>query len=221
MQVAADALRPEFRMLLDLTLALVPLVLAIWLFRPGHYRGLLWWPGVVVFILFLPNAPYVLTDVLHLVEKVRERPPLPIWAVGLLVLPEYGLYFLAGLQSYTISLLLLRSFLRRHGRGHWVRPMEWTLHLLCGYGVYLGRFLRLNSWDVVYRTEAVARDVAVTLEQPHALLVVGVSAAVLGLLYHPVWFVDEAVWDRWHGPRPDPHLRHHHHTRVAELHTPG
>ena len=47
-------------------LAAVPAILAVPLFWGTHRRTPFWWLGVVVFALFLPNAPYVVTDIIHL-----------------------------------------------------------------------------------------------------------------------------------------------------------
>ncbi len=52
-------------------LAVVPLVLALALFRSGCRRSVGWWCGVVAFVAFLPNAPYVLSDVIHFFDDVR------------------------------------------------------------------------------------------------------------------------------------------------------
>ena len=82
------SLNPDFAMDWDFFLACVPLVVAYLLFsRPGK-RGLFWWFGLVLFVLFLPNAAYPVTDILHFVLKVRQRPYLPTWAVGLIVVPD-------------------------------------------------------------------------------------------------------------------------------------
>ena len=52
-------------------LALVPLCLAIPLLTAQRRRGAFWWFGVTMGIAFLPNAPYVLTDIIHLLADVR------------------------------------------------------------------------------------------------------------------------------------------------------
>ena len=119
---------PDFAMGWDLILAVVPLALAIVLFRRGLSRGPLWWAGLVLFVLFLPNAAYPLTDFLHFVLKVRQRPHLPAWAVGLLVVPEYFLYIGASFLAYVLSLQFLGEYLRRIGRPRAVAPVEGLLH---------------------------------------------------------------------------------------------
>src|SRR5215813_31019 len=53
-------------------LAAVPLVLALLLFRQGRRRTVPWWAGAVAFVAFLPNAPCVLTDVVHLLGDLRR-----------------------------------------------------------------------------------------------------------------------------------------------------
>ncbi len=64
-------------------LALVPLALSFTLFSPGRRcRSMGWWFGFAVFVAALPNAPYVLTDVIHLVDDARligARVAVPCW----------------------------------------------------------------------------------------------------------------------------------------------
>jgi uncharacterized membrane protein len=58
-----------FFMVWNSLLALVPLALALVVFRRGARTGTFWWrAGVAIFVVMLPNAPYVLTDVIHLVD---------------------------------------------------------------------------------------------------------------------------------------------------------
>ena len=78
-------------------LAAVPLVLALVLFQPGRNRTKGWWFGAVTFVLFLPNAPYLLTDVVHLFGDIRSRPS-DLQVLGIYV-PVYLLLFSLGLAS--------------------------------------------------------------------------------------------------------------------------
>lgn len=135
----------------NLFLALVPVALAVWLFRGRRRRaGVLWWTGVVAFVAFLPNAPYVITDVIHLFTDVRMVESDAV--LSLAVVPQYVVFIGAGVASYTASLLLLEGFVGRRRSG-W---MVLALHGLCAVGIYLGRVVRLNSWDVVLRPGRVA-----------------------------------------------------------------
>lgn len=145
---ALAVIRPNFHMGLDLTLATIPFLLALLLFRSIKLPAFLWWILFGAFVLFLPNAPYVLTDVIHFVAKVRATPPLPIWAMSILLF-EYILYFLFGMQCFTLSIMLWDSFLRRRGLGWLILPLELFLIGASSFAIYLGRIDRLNSWDVV------------------------------------------------------------------------
>ena len=127
----------------NLLLAVVPAVFAIVLFRRGSTRNLAWWIGVAVFVLFLPNAPYVLTDAIHLFDQIRATDSdLQVIAI---VLPVYGGFFLAGFACYVIALRRVRDYVR-----HDVEPLggridlRWlavaaALHALCALGIFLGR----------------------------------------------------------------------------------
>ena len=146
---AVAIVRPNFHMGLDLMLAIIPFVIAMLIFRgKSRIPSLVWWPLLGIMVLFLPNAPYVLTDVIHFVAKIRVTPPLPIWAMSLLLL-EYFLYFLIGMECFVITLMLWERMLRRHRRGWLIIPLELLIMSLSAFGIYLGRIDRLNSWDVV------------------------------------------------------------------------
>jgi uncharacterized membrane protein len=146
---AVAIVRPNFHMGLDLMLAIIPFVIALLIFsEKSRIPSLVWWPLLGIMVLFLPNAPYVLTDVIHFVAKIRVTPPLPIWAMSLLLL-EYFLYFLIGMECFVIPLMLWERMLRRHRRGWLIIPLELLIMSLSAFGIYLGRIDRLNSWDVV------------------------------------------------------------------------
>lgn len=150
---AIAIIRPQFHMGLDLFLAFTPFVIALLIFRKkSSVPAILWWPLLAIMVLFLPNAPYVLTDVIHFVAKVRVTPPLPIWAMSLLLL-EYFFYFLIGMECFVISMMLWGRTLRRHHWGWLIFPLEILMISLSAFGIYLGRIDRLNSWDVVTNPE--------------------------------------------------------------------
>jgi uncharacterized membrane protein len=196
-----DAAKPEFSMGWDMVLVVVPIILAAWLFTRDRRRGILWWPGLIVFILFLPNAPYALTDVLHLVFKIRKQPYLPVWAVSLIVIPEYILYIGAGLQAYTISLLLIRRYLRRHGLSRLFVPVELCLHALCAQGIFLGRRLRLNSWDMLRDPGKVLDDSFEAFDVQNWLTFVVVMFFVLLISFRILAFLNLCILESWQNRR--------------------
>jgi uncharacterized membrane protein len=153
----------------NLLLAWVPWVLSAWLARPRNalvtvLLGATWF-------VFFPNAPYLVTDLVHL----KERPPVPLH-VDLML---YASFALTGLALGWTSLDVVRQRLE----ARWGRLAAGLLIALyvgaTGFGVYLGRFLRWNSWDVVANPGALLLDARVALVDLHAL---SFSAAFAGLV---------------------------------------
>jgi uncharacterized membrane protein len=95
----------------------------------------------LVWLLFFPNAPYIFTDVVHLFHGWRSS----FWVELSMILLGAMTGFLAGFLSLRVMHGLV---VRAHGRvagGLFVAVVSG----LAGFGVYLGRFVRLNSWDVL------------------------------------------------------------------------
>jgi uncharacterized membrane protein len=160
----------------NLFLAMVPLALAVLLFRGRRHRGAAWWAGVAAFLAFLPNAPYVLTDVLHLVGDVQRSSDAVI-VFGLL--PQYGLFFLAGFGAYVAALVALERYLVRAGLRRHVLPAMVAIHGLSAVGVYLGRFLRFNSWDLLVAPNSIADAVTDSFGRSFPFAVTVFTFAVL------------------------------------------
>jgi uncharacterized membrane protein len=126
-------------------LALVPLGLALVLLWRPHRRTFGWWLGIGVFALFLPNAPYVVTDLIHLRWMAAEAESAEVLVFA--VLPIFALFIGIGYASYLLCLeLIVREVRRvRPTMARW--PIELSVHALCAVGIVLGRITRLNSWD--------------------------------------------------------------------------
>lgn len=142
-------------MAFNLWLAAVPVALSIPLFREGARPTPAWWAALVVFVAFLPNAPYVLTDVVHFAGEVRATDS--DLHVAFVLIPKYAAFFLVGFGCYGYALLRLERWLRWQG---WALPqvygVDLTLHALCAVGVFLGRVFRFNSWDLATNPGQVA-----------------------------------------------------------------
>ena len=158
----------------NVLLAAVPFVLAVVLFVPRQPRTVGWWIGAVTFVAFLPNAPYVLTDVIHLRSQVHDAASnLRVLAL----LAQYGTLMVVGVAFYGASLAILRRRLALEGRARWRWPAELALHAVCSIGIFLGRFLRLNSWDLLARPGAVLQYVRVP--HPSTVVIIVVTFMVL------------------------------------------
>lgn len=160
----------------NMILALVPLVLARFLF--GHRTRPAWllWSGGAVFVAFLPNAPYVLTDILHVPRDLAVAYDSPWLAAALLA--QYACLIAVGFVSYVLSLIRLERWLAERGVSRRaVLGIDLSLHALCAVGILLGRVFRFNSWDVVAEPRALAE--MLTVPQPRTFAVLVVLFAVL------------------------------------------
>jgi uncharacterized membrane protein len=123
----------------NLFLAWIPFILSLFLRSEVKARSWLKAGAFVLWLLFLPNAPYILTDLIHL----RVRPHIPLWYDLLLILA----FAWSGLMLGMASLLNVHIFLceKLDSKKAWLVIIP--VLLLCGFGIYLGRFVRFNSWD--------------------------------------------------------------------------
>lgn len=131
----------------NLLLAFAPLVVAVLLVHRRVETGrrtLPWWLGVGAFVLLLPNAPYVVTDLIHLRGDVAAAPSDGVVLTG--VLPVYAGFVLAGFLSYVVCVELVVREARLIARVH-RSVVTLVTHAVCSVGVVLGRLARLNSWD--------------------------------------------------------------------------
>ena len=123
----------------NLILAIVPAVAAVLFVRAKSRVAQICW--FVIWILFLPNASYIVTDFIHLYPK----PGVPLWYDIALLLSFAGTGLLLGYGSIAdVQQNIAQRFGERTG---WA--LAFAALLLSGFGIYLGRFARLNSWDAL------------------------------------------------------------------------
>ena len=165
----------------NLFLAWIPFALALAVYD-GFRRGAARFPliaGAVFWLIFFPNAPYIVTDIKHL----RTWTGMPIWYDTILV----GAAAWTGLALGFASLYLMQAVVRRLAGA----ANAWLFALvvlgLSSLGVYFGRYLRWNSWDLIVRPERVLSDVwtgiANPLAYPHAVAVTVVFTVFLAATY--------------------------------------
>jgi uncharacterized membrane protein len=144
----------------NLFLAWIPFVLALQVYE-GYRRGaarVYLLVGGVLWLLFFPNAPYIVTDF----KWLRDSTGAPIWYDVVLV--SAGAW--AGLLLGFISLYLMQAVVRRAlgALNAWLFVL--FALVLSSFGIYLGRFQRSNSWDVFVRPRTFAGDVWTRLADP-------------------------------------------------------
>ena len=138
----------------NLVLAAVPLAVSTAIVRldgAGARPGVLVALGAV-WLLFLPNAPYILTDLVHL----APRGAVPFWYDLAVLLSAAGTGLLAGY----VSLADVQGVVARRVGNAAAWAAATGVLFLSAFGVYLGRELRWNSWDIVTTPGALLADVA-------------------------------------------------------------
>ncbi|OMC04435.1 hypothetical protein A5733_21475 [Mycobacterium sp. NS-7484] len=163
----------------NLILAWIPMICAVAFDLVERRLWLL--PLGLVWLAFLPNSPYLVTDLVHLGEGYE------LWRHVL----QYGFAAWTGILLGVVSLLLVHRRLDDEFGAFWGWLAVVASVALCAVGVVIGRFQRWNSWDLVTRPDAV---VAATFEWVRSPLSyvqsTGVAIAVaafFGLAYLTVW----------------------------------
>ncbi|OKH36687.1 hypothetical protein NIES2119_16820 [[Phormidium ambiguum] IAM M-71] len=180
----------------NLFLALIPLALSIILFIlprfsdfQSNLKSLIWGIGFLVFMAFLPNAPYVLTDLIHLIENIKENDS--IWMISLVLIPQYFLFTLIGLLAYVLSVINLAKFLKTQGwPQNQIIIVEFVIHALSAIGVYLGRFLRFNSWHIITELPDLINSVIYDLTAKRSIVIISLMFIVLTILY---WAIKQII----------------------------
>jgi uncharacterized membrane protein len=144
----------------NLFLAAIPAV-AAWFFARAMGKGASTIEKVgwfVVWIVFLPNAPYIITDFVHL----TTHPDIPFWYDTALLVSCAGTGLLLGYTSIAdVQLVIARRFSPLVG---WLLVVAAVL--LSGFGIYLGRFLRWNSWDTLTSPRQLSLEITDRLINP-------------------------------------------------------
>lgn len=158
----------------NLFLAFIPLLIS-WRLNEGTPRWKLFAMGFV-WLLFLPNAPYLITDIIHLRPRHIS---VPLWFDGLLLFA----FAFAGNWMGLRSMERWMQHLKISTNTTWVIPAFFALGALIGYGVFMGRILRFNSWDLFTRPLVVLENAWFYLDDPRAVLMSCSFSVVLTCSY--------------------------------------
>lgn len=171
----------------DLFLAWIPLGLTVWLVRT--LRRKLWssWEGLLasaLWLLFLPNSFYMISDFIHLQEVKRVD---VLYDAVMFTAFIYTAVLLGCCSLYLVH-VELRKRLSERAAASWIAL---TL-LFCSFAIYIGRDLRWNSWDVLTNPGGLLFDVSDRLLHPATypqLFVTVISFFVLlATVYGLTWY---------------------------------
>ncbi len=137
----------------NLILATIPYVIGLYLYTKRNQQSsiLQWSILFFIWLIFLPNAPYILTDLIHL--KVRGNFPLILDLIMLLFYAWIGLM----MCLYSIK-DIQQIILIKYGK-KWSTVFTYIIPFVCAFGVYVGRFLRYDSWQLISNFDTVMVDI--------------------------------------------------------------
>jgi uncharacterized membrane protein len=136
----------------NLFLALIPYLVSRFMIRSVHWVESNWRfvAGSVLWLLFIPNAFYLITDLFHLEDRSR----IPLWF-------DLALIFSFAWNGMLLGMLSVRQMevmvqVRYRLRYEWL--FVFPVMLLNALGIYVGRYLRYNSWDVITDPRGLTED---------------------------------------------------------------
>lgn len=161
-------------LLWNLFLAWIPYIISI-IYLIFHEKIKLKLLNLFIFLtwlLFFPNSPYILTDIIHLVD-IRDR--VPIWYDLILILS----FACTGLFVGILSLFNIHIALKKYFNNFKSWIIVFITIFLCSFGVYLGRYQRWNSWDFFTQPITLLKGMIIKMFEPNADIT---SFGVTGLL---------------------------------------
>jgi uncharacterized membrane protein len=144
-------------------------------------RSIFWWMGLFLFLAILPNAPYILTDIIHFYDAVRAISS--VWEITLVIVPTYIVFIGIGWISYVLSLVNIRRYLHEIQLDQYANITELSLHFLCAIGIYIGRFIRFNSWSLVTQPKQFLQVLPGELMGKFPLIVILLTFSIITILY--------------------------------------
>jgi uncharacterized membrane protein len=154
---------PYWYLFWNLGLAWIPLGLSLLLERVLRTR--LWssWPAIIVtslWLIFFPNAFYIITDFYHLAELNAED-----------LMHNTAMFFMfiqTGVIVGFMSLYIVHKELLKRLRARTVNLLLAAILLMSGFAIHLGHDLRWNTWDVITRPASLLFDISERLLHPAA-----------------------------------------------------
>ena len=145
----------------NLILAWIPYIFSMFAAALHHSFPKKWWLLIVpagIWLLFFPNAPYIVTDFFHLVPRYG----VPLW-YDILMLTTFSW---TGIFLTIASLRTMQGLVKLYLGG----IVSWLFVVfslgLGGLGIYLGRFERWNSWDMLSHPQKILKDILLPFADP-------------------------------------------------------
>lgn len=139
-------------------LAVIPYAITMYLNTQKNLNKIKLAFWFIAWLAFLPNAPYIVTDLIH----IRIGNHSLLWLDVLVILS----FALSGLLLFYLSILDMQNLIVSKFKRIPITSLTFLILFLCGFGVYLGRFLRYNSWEIISNPKVLIVDVFDILISP-------------------------------------------------------
>lgn len=183
-----------FFLIWNLFLAYTPLGLSTIMHYKNRVIQKWYWfyPALLLWLLLLPNAPYIITDFIHLKKETN----VPVWFEVLLIASFSVTGMLFGLASMKDVFTIIAK--RSGQRLAWIAMAVFSV--LCGFGMYVGRFLRYNSWDILQKPYTLTVDIFCSLTNAETCKPAwGITLGFGTLLF--------LLFNLYHTPKPKKHIQ--------------
>ena len=147
-----------FFLVWNIFLATIPFAISTYLKVNKNISKLALFFWLCVWILFLPNAPYIVTDLIHL----RSSSAI-VWCDVFLV----SAFAISGLLLFYFSILDIQSVVKPYLSKRKIKFLSFIVVFLSSFGVYLGRVLRYNSWELIEDPQNLFADIFEIIIQPN------------------------------------------------------
>jgi uncharacterized membrane protein len=179
----------------NLFLSWIPFLVAYFTYTVAWKSSRLRWlipVAAFLWLIFFPNAPYILTDFQHLSQPAWQD--IETWYDVLML----AWFAFTGLLLGIVSLFMMQEIIR-HQFGRWA---GWSfvaiVTALTSLGVYMGRFLRWNSWDILNRPGELALSTLQRAQSPsmQSIVFTGIFAAFFLFIYLTLYAFGHLLQER-------------------------
>jgi len=178
----------------NLFLAFIPFAITQWLSRSNNYAQRKMKTVIVLFIwlLFIPNSFYILTDLFHL-DKFESAPK---WFDLLLLFSFAWNGIVLGIVSIRRTEIILENVTGRSFSLFIIFIVMW----LNAFGIYIGRYLRFNSWDILTQPFSLFKEMFEVLFHPLRNKMEWGMIAVYAVFMTMLYITIKKIGENFHHP---------------------
>jgi len=150
----------------NLILSFVPVIISFLVFKKSFWQKSLFFRMILfffvfLFYLFLPNSPYVLSDIIHLVRQIKDYKyfNLTDTEIILFLIPQFMFFMFLGFSFYVLAFQKMIHFL---AECNFHMILIWLIKIInpvfMSIGIFLGRYYRFNTWDFFANYDAIIKS---------------------------------------------------------------